>query len=294
MNAHNEQQNIIAGALFDLMGYLTCREKKLCLSASDDAAPAVEALTEWAEKRGFDLDAARVTDWQAALAAQPSPVVKQNLTTQPAAAQEAVDFYVCDSCGHHYMDDGVTCDCTGHSNNPPLRHVRMAPVTAAPGIDMGVPGATLTIDGETFTVDEVRAALLPGASPKDELESWKRGTKACAEVLGQVMRQTQDSPKGGSEAQPMFYIQDTRGFVGNCPMWWGPDGRGYVTRLDEAGRYTKEEAIRQNKARDTDIPWPCDEIDKLARPTVDFQHMRPRSERLAELAAQAGDAEVQP
>lgn len=71
---------------------------------------------------------------------------------------------------------------------------------AAPGIDMGVPGATLTIDGKTFTVDEVRAALLIDASPKDELESWKRGTKACAEVLGQVMRQTQDSPKGGSEA----------------------------------------------------------------------------------------------
>ncbi len=102
-----------------------------------------------------------------------------------------------------------------------------------------------------------------------------------------------DSAKGGSEAQPMFYIQDTRSFVGNCPMWWGPDGRGYVTRLDEAGRYTEEEAIRQNQARDTDIPWPCDEIDKLARPTVDFQHMRPRSERLAELAAQASDAEVE-
>jgi len=81
MNAHNEQQNIIAGALFDLMGYLTCREKKLRLSASDDAAPAVEALTEWAAKRGFDLDEARVTDWQA------------GFTAQPAAAQEAVMLY---------------------------------------------------------------------------------------------------------------------------------------------------------------------------------------------------------
>lgn len=80
MNAHNEQQNIIAGALFDLMGYLTCREKKLCLSASDDAAPAVEALTEWAEKRGFDLDAARVTDWQAGLAAQPAAAQEAGLT----------------------------------------------------------------------------------------------------------------------------------------------------------------------------------------------------------------------
>ncbi|HAL22283.1 MAG TPA: hypothetical protein DCP40_06090 [Stenotrophomonas sp.] len=85
-------------------------------------------------------------------------------------------------------------------------------------------------------------------------------------------------------AEPMFYIQDTRQFVGNCPMWWGPHGSGYVTRLDEAGRYTEEEAIRQNRTRETDIPWPCSEIDALARQTVDCQHMRPRAERLAELA----------
>ena len=131
---------------------------------------------------------------------------------------------------------------------------------------------------------ELRDALsLIDASPKGTTLNEQFGS---AEGLG--------SPKGGSEAQPMFYIQDTRSFVGNCPMWWGPEGRGYVTRLDEAGRYTEEEAIRQNRARDTDIPWPCDEINKLARPTVDFQHMRPRSERLAELAPQASDAEVRP
>ncbi len=84
--------------------------------------------------------------------------------------------------------------------------------------------------------------------------------------------------------EPMFYIQDTRQFVGNCPVWWAPNGGGYVTRLDEAGRYTEQEAVKKNRTRDTDIPWPCAEIDAIARPTVDFQHMRPRAERLAELA----------
>jgi hypothetical protein len=82
----------------------------------------------------------------------------------------------------------------------------------------------------------------------------------------------------------MFYIQDTRQFVGNCPVWWAPNGGGYVTRLDEAGRYSEQEAVKKNRTRDTDIPWPCAEIDAIARPTVDFQHMRPRAERLAELA----------
>ena len=107
-----------------------------------------------------------------------------------------------------------------------------------------------------------------------------------------LIDQADASPKGGSGAEPMFYIQDTRSFVGNCPVWWGPNGNGYVTRLDEAGRFTEQEAIAQNRTRDTDVPWPCAEIDKLARITVDAQHMRPRSERLAEL--QATSAEVKP
>ncbi len=91
----------------------------------------------------------------------------------------------------------------------------------------------------------------------------------------------------------LFYIQDTRQVVGNCPVWWGPNGGGYVTRLDEAGRYTEQEAVSQNRTRDTDIPWPCAEIDALARETVDCQHMRPRAERLAELSMLHGQA-VQP
>ncbi|MBH1529892.1 hypothetical protein I5T99_12595 [Stenotrophomonas maltophilia] len=109
-----------------------------------------------------------------------------------------------------------------------------------------------------------------------------------------------DSPLPGCAAQPaqaadlvqppMFYIQDTRQFVGNCPVWWGPNGGGYVTRLDEAGRYTEQEAITQNRTRTSDIPWPCAEIDALARRTVDCQHMRTRGERLAELAVIYGKA----
>lgn len=48
---------------------------------------------------------------------------------------------------------------------------------AAPGVDLGVRGATLTIDGKTFTVDEVRAALIDaspkgGSSVRAQFEAW--------------------------------------------------------------------------------------------------------------------------
>ena len=55
---------IIAGALFDFMGWLTSRKERLVLSSTDDASPAVEAITGFAKMRGLSLDDARVQAWQ--------------------------------------------------------------------------------------------------------------------------------------------------------------------------------------------------------------------------------------
>lgn len=55
---------VIAGVLFDFMGWLTSRKARLTLSSTDDASPAVEAITEFAKMRGLSLDDARVQDWQ--------------------------------------------------------------------------------------------------------------------------------------------------------------------------------------------------------------------------------------
>ncbi|WP_150625956.1 hypothetical protein [Pandoraea captiosa] len=98
------------------------------------------------------------------------------------------------------------------------------------------------------------------------------------EALYAVLANAED---GGAN---LYYVQDTRSFVGNCPTWWGKDFRGYVTRIDEAGKYTHEEAERICK-RDTDKMWPCSMIDPLRRPTIDFQHLPPDDERIAAIAA---------
>ena len=66
------QQAIIAGALFDFMGWLTSRKERLVLSSTDEASPAVDAITDFAKMRGLSLDDARVQDWvDAPPAAQP-------------------------------------------------------------------------------------------------------------------------------------------------------------------------------------------------------------------------------
>ncbi len=56
--------SVIAGALFDFMGWLTSRPKRIMLSSVDDASPAVDAIRDFAKMRGLSLDDAKVQDWQ--------------------------------------------------------------------------------------------------------------------------------------------------------------------------------------------------------------------------------------
>lgn len=51
-----------------------------------------------------------------------------------------------------------------------------------------------------------------------------------------------------------YLIWDTRSCVGNSILWWGPKRSGYTTNVDEAGRYSKDEADHIHRHRPTDRP----------------------------------------
>ena len=78
----------------------------------------------------------------------------------------------------------------------------------------------------------------------------------------------------------LYYLQDSRTYVGNDVLWWAKDGKGYTTDLSKAHVYTKEDAVSHHNSRETDIPWPKDYIDARTRPAVDMQYIR-RDEALA-------------
>ena len=79
----------------------------------------------------------------------------------------------------------------------------------------------------------------------------------------------------------LFYLQDSRSYVGNDVLWWAEKGRGgYTTDMRKARVFTKEEAQRYHDARETDIPWPKEYIDGKTRPAVDMQYIK-RDEALA-------------
>jgi hypothetical protein len=78
----------------------------------------------------------------------------------------------------------------------------------------------------------------------------------------------------------LFYLQDSRSYVGNDMLFWAKDGNGYTTDLRLAEVFTKEDAITRHRSRETDIPWPKEYIDARTRPAVDMQYVK-RNEALA-------------
>lgn len=55
---------------------------------------------------------------------------------------------------------------------------------------------------------------------------------------------------GLAPAEKRYYILDTRQVVGNCALFWRPEGMGYTTNLKEAGLFSKDE---MRNVRPTDI-----------------------------------------
>jgi hypothetical protein len=55
----------------------------------------------------------------------------------------------------------------------------------------------------------------------------------------------------------MYYVQDSRTYVGNCGLWWCPNGAGYCCNIDEAGLY---DGAHCKTMRGTDVPWPVGHV----------------------------------
>lgn len=74
-----------------------------------------------------------------------------------------------------------------------------------------------------------------------------------------------DEPFGMKIERPL-YILDSRDVVGNCAVWWRPNGEGYTCNVDEAGVFDKP----PDKLRPTDFVVPKELVD---RHTVKHVHM---------------------
>lgn len=88
-----------------------------------------------------------------------------------------------------------------------------------------------------------------------------------------------------NDQEQLFYIQDTRQYVGNCILWWGRDRQGYTCHLDRAGLYTAQECAGM---RATDRPWPRELVERAASQMVDMQRLRNLNEADAAMLEHQG------
>jgi hypothetical protein len=82
-----------------------------------------------------------------------------------------------------------------------------------------------------------------------------------------------------SNTEELFYLQDSRSYVGNDVLFWAIGGNGYTTDVSKAQTYSKEDVQQMHVGRPSDIPWPKSYIDGKTRPAVDMQYIK-RAEAL--------------
>lgn len=68
----------------------------------------------------------------------------------------------------------------------------------------------------------------------------------------------------------MYYVQDSRNYVGNAVLWFGLNNNGYVTDLSKAQKYTWEQ-IQKFNLRETNIIWDSEHVENAIRQYIDMQ-----------------------
>lgn len=81
-----------------------------------------------------------------------------------------------------------------------------------------------------------------------------------------------------AELDAQYLLQNvTAGYVGNSPVFWREGGSGYTQWIDEAKRWTNEEAetqVRSTSGTHQWVIWKLSSIEKAAKRTVDIQDLR--------------------
>lgn len=79
-------------------------------------------------------------------------------------------------------------------------------------------------------------------------------------------------------AKTIYLLQNvTAGCLGNCPQFWREGGSGYTVNIDEAQRFTPEEAaniVRSSRGTHKWKRWKVQHVLQAAIRVVDIQTLR--------------------
>lgn len=90
-----------------------------------------------------------------------------------------------------------------------------------------------------------------------------------------LIREKRNETLKNLDETDMYYVQDSRNYVGNSVLWHGLNGGGYVCDIKDAHKYTKDEIVKDyTNGRDTDIVWSARHVDANISEHVDRQKIR--------------------
>jgi hypothetical protein len=98
--------------------------------------------------------------------------------------------------------------------------------------------------------------------------------------MGALWQQKRSYTEEESVSEKMYYVRN-EGFLGNALLWWTKGCNGYTCDINNAHKFTREEAESTCK-RPQDSAYRCDYIDKLEKAKkliIDCQYVD-NSERL--------------
>lgn len=75
-------------------------------------------------------------------------------------------------------------------------------------------------------------------------------------------------------SEQLFYLQDTRDYVGNDMLWWRKNNCGYTTNIEDARKWTWRELQERQPTHEKYRAWPVEYIDQRTTLVVDMQHTR--------------------
>lgn len=149
--------------------------------------------------------------------------------------------------GTDSAEDAVTVfagwRASGYEGDPPFEPAAVdEPVTSASVIDVA-------------RADERRHVLLALAEwIEDDAHYLNRKELTTAvRSMASGKRPLGDSspPAQAMDVADEFYLIDTRTVVGNCAMFWRPEGKGYTCDVRDAGLFSREDVTLH---RETDLP----------------------------------------
>ncbi|MDH0363430.1 hypothetical protein [Comamonas aquatica] len=221
--------SVIAGAVFDFAGYLTTLPHKEAIHCSEahEAAPMVEAITEWCKRRNLTTDGAKVETW------------RDHLAEAPAHPAEGVPAQ-CPNINEPRGCWRVACQLGGKCREPE----RSATQPAAQGL------AALTPAARDVLAERKRQIETEGWKPERD-DVYDTGEMALAAACYAAHSASCAAIKAPHTARGVFVrTRSAQDFVGEMwpwsADWWKPSG--HRRNLEKAAALILAEIERIDRA----------------------------------------------